>query len=68
MRPAAHLLHAGLVFGPPGVGKGDPVEAVAEGGKDAFGLARDRCSPVDDGAEHVEEQCSDAEDRGFYDH
>ncbi len=66
--PRAHLLHAGLVFAAPGVGEGFPVEAVAEGGQDAFGLARDRCSPVDDGAEHVEKQCSDTDDRGFYDH
>ena len=27
----AHLFHAGLVFAPPGVGEGDPVEVVAQG-------------------------------------
>ena len=65
MPAGAHFLHAGLVFAAPGVGKSRPIEAVAKGAEDFFGLPGDRRAPVDQGSEYVEEQCSDAEVLGF---
>ena len=56
----ANRLHAGLVFRPPGVGEGDPVEAMAERTEDFFRLAGDRGAPVDKRPEHIEEQGFDA--------
>jgi hypothetical protein len=38
----AHFLHAGLVLGPPGVGKGQPVELGSNRTEDKFGLPGDR--------------------------
>jgi hypothetical protein len=49
------LLHAGLVFGPPGVGKGRPVQVIPKRLQEPFGLAGDPRPPVDEGPEHVEE-------------
>ena len=60
----AHLLHAGLVFGAPGIGEGDPVEPMAERGQNPLRLAGDRGPPVHQGAEDVEKQGADAGDRG----
>ncbi len=56
---AAHLVHGLRVAGPPGIGEGRPVdrEAVARGQRLAF--AHDRRTPVDDGAEDVEDQRPD---------
>ena len=68
MRPARTSSMPGWYSAAPGVGKGDPVEVVAEARQDALGLAGDRGAPIDQGAEHVEEQGADAEDGGFYDH
>src|SRR5581483_3691082 len=66
--PGADLLHARLVFAPPGVGEGEPVKLVAEGGEDFFGLARDRGAPVEQRPEHVEEEGLDAADGGVLGH
>ena len=52
----AHLFHAGLVFGAPRIGEGEPVERVPARFENALGLTRDAGTPVDQRAEHVEEQ------------
>ncbi len=52
----AHLLHPGLIFAPPGVGEGRPVEVIPKGAEYFFGLPGDRGTPVDEGAEYIEEQ------------
>src|SRR5262249_12619610 len=52
----AHLVHRGLVFGAPGIGEGEPVEQVALRLEDDFRFARDAGTPIDQRAEHVEEQ------------
>ena len=50
------FLHRRLVLAAPGVGEGEPVERMAERLEDCLGLARDAGAPVDQRAEHVEEQ------------
>ena len=55
----AHLVHGALIFAAPGVGKGRPIERKTKRFEHRLGLARDRGPPIDQGAEHVEEQ-------GFY--
>ena len=52
----ADFLHRRLIFAAPGVGKGEPVERMAERLEDRLGFARDAGAPVDQRAEHVEEQ------------
>ena len=59
----ADLLHRWLVFGPPSLGEGWPVEVVAERAEQRLRLARDRGAPVDEGAEDIEEQCGDHVER-----
>jgi hypothetical protein len=54
--PLLHLRHGRFVFAAPGIGEGGPVEGVAEGREDAPALVGDAVSPVDEGAEHVEEE------------
>ena len=51
-----HALHARLVLAAPGVGERQPIERMAERLEDRLRLARDRVAPVDQRAEHVEEQ------------
>jgi hypothetical protein len=58
--PLLHLGHGRLVFAAPGVREGGPIEIVAEGFQDALALAGDAAAPIDEGAEHVEEQRFDA--------
>ena len=49
----AHFFHAGLVFGAPGVGEGEPVQFMAERFEDFPRLARHTGAPIDQGAEDV---------------
>ena len=51
-----HLVHGGLILAAPGIGEGEPIELVAERLQHGLGLARDAGAPVDQRAEHVEEQ------------
>ena len=57
--PRPDLLHRGLVLAAPGVGEGLPVAAPAERSEDALRLARDAAAPIDQRAEHVEEESLD---------
>ena len=50
-----HLFHSWLVFGPPGVGKGRPVQVIPKRLQEPFDLAGNPRPPVDEGPEHVEE-------------
>ena len=54
--PGAHFLHRRLVFVAPCIGERRPVERDALRRQQRLGLARDRAAPVDQGAEHVEDQ------------
>src|SRR4029078_7560187 len=49
----ANFLHPRLVFAPPSVCKGKPVELVSKGSKDPFRLAGDRGAPVDERSEYI---------------
>ena len=55
----AHLFHAGLVFAAPRIGEGEPVKRMSPRLENALGLTRDAGTPVDQRAEHVEEQRPD---------
>ena len=55
----AHLFHCALIFAAPGVGERRPVARVAARFQQRLDFARDRRAPIDQRAEHVEEQ-------GFY--
>src|SRR5690242_13654650 len=50
----ANLLHAWLVFAPPGVREGGPVEVIPKRLQNPFGLAGNPRPPVDEGSKHVE--------------
>ncbi len=64
----AHLLHPRLIFSPPGVGESGPVETIPERLEDFFGFPGNRRAPVNHGSKYVEEQGSDTEGGGFYEH
>src|SRR4029450_9040959 len=57
----ADLVHGRLIFSPPRIRERDTVDRMAEGAKKALGLAGDAGAPVDQRAEHVEQE-SFAED------
>ena len=57
----AHLIHGALVFAAPGIREGEPVERKTLRLQHRLGLARNRRAPVDQGAEHVEEQRFDSD-------
>src|SRR5262249_32152823 len=63
--PAAHLLHRWLVLVAPGIGEAEPIESIAERLENRLGLARDAGAPVDQRAEHVEEQSLRADRHGY---
>ena len=50
------FLHAGLVFRPPGVGEGDPVEVIPQRPELGFRLPGHGRPPIHQGAEDVEEE------------
>src|SRR5262245_17951390 len=52
----ANLLHGRLVLVAPGIGEGQPVEAMAGGTENGLGLARNAGAKIDERAEDVEEQ------------
>src|SRR5215471_14753710 len=52
------LLHPRLVFLPPGIREGRPVEVMPERPEDPFGLAGNPRPPVDQGPKHIEENGS----------
>ena len=54
--PRANFLHRALIFAAPSVGEGRTVERVTERFEQGFRLAGDRRSPIDEGAEDIEEQ------------
>src|SRR5262245_55630811 len=49
----ANFLHSGLVFTPPGIREGKPVEVVSKGSEDPLRLAAHRGAPVDERPKHV---------------
>src|SRR4051812_10810679 len=53
---AAHFLHGGVVPGAPSIGKSFAVDGDAARGKDIPCLACDRAAPIDQRAEHVEDE------------
>ena len=52
----ANLLHGGLVLVAPGIGEGQPVEAMAGASENGLGLARNPGTEIDERAEDVKEQ------------
>ena len=56
LAPGSYFLHTRLVFAAPGIGKRGPVEVEAPGAEHRARLPRHAGAPVDEGAEHVEEQ------------
>jgi hypothetical protein len=57
---APHALHRRLVAGAPGVGERRPVDVDALRCRERGAVADDPGAPVDDGAEHVEDECAHA--------
>jgi hypothetical protein len=53
------LLHTGLIFAPPGIREGRPVDLVAKGFKEPLCLPGDSRSPIHQGSEYVEEDRPD---------
>src|SRR5262245_56474416 len=54
-----HLLHAGLVFSPPGVGEAGPVEGISKRPQRPVSLPGDPRAPVHQGTEDVKEHRPD---------
>src|SRR5262249_286348 len=52
----ADLLHGRLIFGAPGIGKGEPVKRKAKRLENALGFPRDAGAEIDEGTEDVEEE------------
>jgi len=60
---AADVVHRRLVLAAPGVREGEPVDGDAARGERRFRFTRDRAPPVDERAEHVEQQCMEGRHR-----
>ena len=51
-----HFLHARLIEPAPSIGEREPIDVVAERLENPLRVARNAVAPIDDGAEHVEDE------------
>ena len=63
--PGPHLLHAGLILAPPGIGEAEPIERVAARLEQDPGLARNAGPPIHQRAENVKKQSFHGDRHGW---